>query len=1706
MEELDTLLPTQEESQHESLEDLMGQLAPQEVAPLPESATNNRAAILTLLRGDVANVIENYQNMQTEAQLGVSSLADTITQEVEESERESLFQNGVMPILADPSLTAEWKQKALDTFASNKEKINTVSTLTTRALVADSRGESVDSSEARASNIDLFGDMQQAVEREQGLVNSFKLYSADKATVSGTIGELAQEVFIPLADSFNSYQLIDTLNTKLKGQVEFSTGKAVIRPGATMEELRTVYNGMTHRDREIFLTAFIDTIKETQGVIFSSDSQFISMSQLEKLTGDYSAGEAAFDTFVNALDIFGLGYLFKTARGAKKAAGELPTPSATTPTPAGSLATPDPKVAPITVASNAESQKKLDALYAERSDLLVDNSKILPNGSVTRINSELEVVNQKLDSLMDTFKTEAKSLQIRKKMSRKEAESAVQGLLGEQRLGLEATKSRLESMLEANRVGSKAQERLKTIDTEITKLENAPYSNTVLKVNPIIDSVNRIERNSLVAVENPASPGSIFLRSNPQQAQSILKAVYDDVTDTTANAAFGMPRKEVMGMMLAPKQITESGAVTARTVGGLDSINTPLKSEVDAVLASKGASDLTARERIAAGDKIVNDFKYPSSIKVVDGMHGIKVNLDNDTVSVSSVYGSTKGSFSDPEDALRQAQLALRDYGDLSPHMSVMKRQGLDYIPVDLKTVKGVKGDYLVRIEMDRPISRADLPKDFDLDTFGLNGNWLDSIPSFVSEYMGSLTRHLLNASSIFAKELTTAASVADALTVRLEKVLQKNLNTLVKDVKTLPKAHRDALTNYWVRANEEGIPFNAGQLMADGFTAPMVRIAANWRDYWDTIYKLENMDMAKTLRKNGFQLFDNNKDRFFAKPIPKSIREARVYDPDIGEVVVLSRAEMDELYAKGGTFAELKSPFDMDGREVRNILVRNSPDSFIRNFSDTDRVLNYREGYFQTSYKAPIFIDRINPKTKETVAVATAKDSREAEQWIKKASEENPGFEYNSRLDKKNLPGQKQDVWDLNHQGGRTAQRRRGEPLVEAEGSNQLGGSRYFHTPIEAAVRASSSIAGRTIYRDLIDTMKARAMQKHGDLFPRDATTGVKKFPSTLKDISDRGNPYDKKVRDARTDFGYIHYLENGYINGLDNLFKNLVNATALATGKAATKLDSKVLSAVERGLHHTASTPVTGLGKGIVFNAYIATSVFRQWLIQPAQLVRLYAYDPLGAHQALRFVSEYAYSLSAGSALTPKGKQFTKFLDDSGVLDSVDKSNLVRGTLMTSGEQASWWQKTGGRITEPLRVAGYDTAEKINLIGHMGVVFNKYLKEGKNVNSLVVRQEMLGKARSLSYSMDFSGDMPYNQNFLALFTQFLQVPHKALLQPFDRRLSAGERARLFTGDMLMYGAAGTPIVMAANALFGEEFLDENPELKEVLVEGALQVALNSAFEEVLGVTTGPLDIQGSMSPFEYGGFAKLVEELATDGGFAAALNNTPIGGLVLKEGNRFQQAVGSLGRFFGMSQDIESHPETVWSVLNSIASISSGWNNIQKAMVAKEVDKVMSRSGITLKDGVSTGDAIAIALGVQPLEVSRYYEASMAISKDSKDYREHVEGLVKSALQIASGKTNLGVTDLETYQIAMSLIMSEVRNSPEGWQIANNLIAREFQDPQSTLKNRALEAFLSPWRDIDIEATKRAFPEGPEKEKITQWARDIRRKYDAAQTELKD
>src|SRR5690606_4657239 len=103
-------------------------------------------------------------------------------------------------------------------------------------------------------------------------------------------------------------------------------------------------------------------------------------------------------------------------------------------------------------------------------------------------------------------------------------------------------------------------------------------------------------------------------------------------------------------------------------------------------------------------------------------------------------------------------------------------------------------------------------------------------------------------------------------------------------------------------------------------------------------------------------------------------------------------------------------------------------------------------------------------------------------------------------------------------------------------------------------------SVSGRTSFRPMLEAARERFMRQYADVLPRDPQTKQVRYPQSRSEIARRGDVTSKELADARTTYEYLHYLENGYINAIDDGIKASFHMIADMAG-------TKGLRSVERG-----------------------------------------------------------------------------------------------------------------------------------------------------------------------------------------------------------------------------------------------------------------------------------------------------------------------------------------------------------------------------------------------------------------------------------------------------------------------------------------------------------------------------------------------------------
>lgn len=1164
-----------------------------------------------------------------------------------------------------------------------------------------------------------------------------------------------------------------------------------------------------------------------------------------------------------------------------------------------------------------------------------------------------------------------------------------------------------------------------------------------------------VSRRAITDSTSPVAPLPIMSDANPEKARNMYELIVRSETDEVAQALAGTSRDEALAAQHLPQPSVPDGSVLARLPDPDRNLRV-IQPDEDVVEAAydNGGIYMTSREKMAARAHVLNDMQNVSGLVPHDNM--VSVGVDGNRIVVDAVYGGTEGGFLSGADALAQARFALREYGVVDRDLMLVKRDGAEYVPVTEAETVGVPGDYLVRTRFSHEINPSDIG---GLDPFDVKNNLFDRTTVLRSKNSGTLARVILDAASMLDPRLTGGAAVVADRAVRVDKALLNLHDKFATAYQGLAKDRQSKLYEHIKEANYKELELSDVDLRAQGFNTEEISILKDWRKAWDTHFWLENADLARNLQVQGFKLLETANARLFAKEIPKNQNIAKAYDAATDSIVSLSKQELDDLYDNGGTLARLRRAEDLGGEVVEHVVVRNTPTEHLRGIRSFDQVLNYKKGYYQVHYKAPKFVEQIVRDSKGVElyrrTLATADSTAEAEHTARRlaATKGVSVDDFNIRGDINELRPDTDAYWDIQSASGRIAQRHRGKRLEDASGPVTVSNTNHIADPIESGVRAARSLSGRVASRDFLEISKHRATQQYGHLFDpsQKKADQTPLWPSDSNSLMNPGNQTSKEIADARTTVEYLNYLQYGYINSVDNFFKAGMNFIGEMLHKAG-------MSKAEKAALMAANVNPANIAKTTVFQALIATNPLRQALLQAHQMIRILGYNPqyLVSGGLTRDALKYGEAILSGtSKFSKEDKELVDFVKKSGMLDAVDRHNLVRGALTDMVETASRSGKVIGKALSVPRRLGFDAGEQANIMSHLLAVRDRYRRAGKDLNDKAVRDQAYAEARAISYDMNFAGDLPYNQNWASVAMQFFQVPHKAITSvTFNRRLTPQQKLQMALADVLIWGVPGG--TMIAN-LIGEDALPEDPTVREGVLFGLESVIMNRVFSSLAGREVN-IDFS-SLSPYGIEGWANLFTGMLS-GGIAEIMNNSPSATIFWKEGSRMREAIGRLARYTGVLDPYEGHsPEDITSVLMGVLEISSGWSNAMKAQLILNTGKLQNKQGVVLSQDAGWLEATAKMFGFSTQDEVLLYAASKELSAGKKTHREDVERVVKSYMGVLARTEKLNNMDDEYVIKVLGAIKTLFKDDPVGMEIAHNYLQKNMTSLKDSVIRRGLD-----------------------------------------------
>lgn len=1214
-------------------------------------------------------------------------------------------------------------------------------------------------------------------------------------------------------------------------------------------------------------------------------------------------------------------------------------------------------------------------------------------------------------------------------------------------------------------------------------------------------------RRTIATDTQPAAPIETVKDVNPQMARNLHQAVESDETGDLANALYGTGREDAIAHDISPQVASVDGRVQSKvhnTERDSDFRFMP-DAEVLDFVDNSGASYLSPAEKRVLRGNTVNDFQ--NAVGMVPRKEMMSVSDLPDGISLKAVYGPSDSGWSDIKDAVTQAQFALRKYGLSEDSVKVLVRQADEYVPLSDEANRilmssnnpQIKGDYLLQVSHTHKFNIADMT-DEGWEAFDVKNNILDEWAKGTGKgAQGSLASNLLDPQSMLNFNLTKGATVSTSRAAQTEAKMTRVVKGYMDSAKKLKGVEQQKLFQKIRENNTKGQDFNYADMVAEGFSKDAIKAAEDWKVAQDTMYELTNRDMVKSYRSRGYGVLEHKDSgtRLFVKELNRTQvgGGTKVYDPVKQEVRAMTKEEITAHYNSNGNIGQLHTPMTIDNQVVSHVLNSNTAGSvYVRSLRDTDHVLSYRKGYYSVRYDNPHFIEQrlVDDLGKPVLdeggrqawkVVATADTINNARRGIERLTA-TKGGEYRFRADLKGADYEQATIQHL-HAGGMSAQRVRGQRLEEALGDNNISDQVNIEAPINSLIHSATSISNRVAFRDWLETAKARFMVQYESVIPK--VQGQVRFPSSRSEIGEAGIR-SKLATDARTTWEYIRSMENGYQNSIDAGYKAMFNTLADVIGTRGFGNTERSIRGVASGMGPTAAV------KSLAFNLMLALNPLRQFLVQSHQALMLAASFPM--YTASRLVPDLAIILTKHLAdgknvkipdsyfrqwgrSPEEAEAMFKALKQSGIADGIKAHELVREGMNSLADGSahsaaragqSLLRRAGAPVTGTLKVArkiGFDFGEYLSSSASFLAHYDDALKKGVKMDTAGV-EETFAKSRNYVYNMDRAGAMPYNHNNLAMFTQFLQVPHKALTQLlFNRGIPSNKKFAMSAFMSMMFGPTAVlglvPGAGDAMDAFFHDLFPEDPTIRGALRNGLETVMLNNFFSSIYGEDV-KLDYS-SLAPLDAYGITEFIQT-AFDEGITKVVTNSPGGSLLFGTNPRVAQVVSTFGSLMGMGPAKEKDPATVGTMFMDMANLSSGFSNAYKAKMALEYGRKMGALGGTTDGSVNSFEAIAQAFGIPTQD----QEASRKILDSSWKTQEAFDNDVKKTFQkYAKMITQGGLTaDQFDYAVRMAeLEMSAFGNNQRAADIWNGELKKQQSNGDFRIINKVLE--MSGWAKKD-------------------------------------
>jgi hypothetical protein len=1643
--------------------------------PLSEGGIRNIAAHAAVL-SQPDQVLANYKNITTELATSTSSMTlENLLKTNALLDKTSNYAQ-LQAILADPNISTDVKVAAWDSNSAinNSASERPLSSIVGQQAAMEPFGPGETDEVTDTTTIDI-----------GAILDERDLYNAQIEDLKNSNFNLKDRSFVDtsldvLEMMFPFMETLATAKTRLANGEDAM--KVMSTVALTGENYQAAYENLrkapleTRRDLAVKL---VDMIKKSGGSVLPRQNQLLALKQLDEFINGGTGGDRVLDNIFAVVDLVpfvgGIFKMFKGSAAAVKGAADLERAAMVEQRLAEAVQVVD-EVAPIPRAPL---------------DNIIEGSKGFDKASADEIANARNAIGYGLDDGKTADEVMAASA-VFDKFTRQELDefraiystpaaretaplsddvvNSVKQAVGDNVINTlkELDEVPYDKIVELRRQVEDVVNRASVLDTKKLSKDILATTRKYLRssgLGPVDKSVADVLRKRLQLESEAArlsgrtsvdlnSVSQTFAASNAGKARNLNNLMEADQTGDIARATYGTERNDAIAFDRGPEVANVDGSVRSKPI--MDEAGPkPDENVVRSIFEEKGYIHLDQKEKALMQNAAKEFF---------NNVHGLvtrsSMNTIDDTASgvrFDMVYGPKDGGFKNARQGVEQVLRGLANYGVLDKEIEVLKLGSSGKYEV----VAGLPvedGNYLVRVKHDYTFTPGDVV------SYSMLGNskytMFDMRNSLTSESQGSIAQHVIPASAVINKVIYNSASAASDAVAKIVKRLLKVENEFVTRYKKLSKEEKAVVDNYRVEANEKQLPFSFTNLKARGMSDESIDALRSWKTATDTIWYLENVDFNKTLRARGWQRFtDQATDTdLIAREASKSSVSSGVkaFDSTTGEIVELTGKQVDELYKKGGSIAEIKGTQELGDDTFDFLVVHNGEGGYLRRVRDEDASLPYRDGYYPVRYDAPVFIKKqFRKKDGSTYwkAIGTVANLRDAEQTLKRLRANDTSGTYKPFADYKRGTQDFDDAqWESVVSSGRSAQRVRGQRLHDFSG--ELGiENKFMEGPEEALTRTIRSIASRTAFRDWLETTKSRWLDQNKDLVDRN------QWPTDVRQVGS-GNleASSARVKDAKATWRYVSAMENGYVNIIDDFSKAFFNNIADIGSRKGWGWMEKAGSAA------STASPL-GSARRMAFRLLLASNPLRQLPVQALQaLPVLLATNPLAIPKISMQMILLDFMATGGDALTfmktlgktatgmnvEDAKLLSKHWEASGFEAAVDANSLIRDQISSLIDR-SWWGKTKKVVGAPLNFVqkiGFNQGEKILMRSVWLSEYDLLLKSGVKIDAATL-ENLNARVRNLTLNMNRAGEMPYNENTLSAAMQFFQAPHKAFAQILlgHTGLTGAERFKLGASYVLTYGVGSgwvSDMIMKG--------FDSKDEGTRELVEGGLfNLTLNSALSTLFKEEV-KTDFSDSLRLIQAPDVFKFWNGLMT-AQVGEVLSGSPSVGLVFGDSPRLTTFVKQIMRPFTV--DDTRKPEEFALLGKNFLQLFSGASNFFKAQYIMEHQKSMNSKGAIVDYHVGNIEAFLQVAGFKTIDEIQEYASNEAVYRSTDAYKKDITLIVDETTKRLAAQ---GVSNEEAgwYVSMMSEAQRVFKNDPFYMKEFSNAIAFKAKAGENDLYNR--------------------------------------------------